>query len=221
MTHKMCPTCQSRQRTIPPPCPTSSLGCAPPVRAAAMTLKPGLPGLIALGSVTVGGILLGFVITRSPGMQHAHQSLHIYATTCFLCATYFWGWAMLNCVRLNEQGERQLDMGSVSFLFPLFAASSLLMWQPEESRRVAVLHRQRWAVCLAPAVPAANYGYALYVAVAVAHLPSTLIAYYAVGVAWWVVASLIGLVLLTRVIWLRDARGESDHLADAPPIEPA
>ena len=167
--------------------------------------------MIALGGVTLIGLTLGIVVAH-PELPHAHRRVQIYATLTGLSAMYFFCWALLNSLRVNRQGEQNLDLGVLSFLFPLAASIVLLVWPPEESRRIAVLRRQRLAVVLAPFAPIANYSLGLYVATN-AERPTTLLVYFAVAIGWWTLASLVGLLLLTRVIALRALRGESDALA--------
>ena len=107
-------------------------------------LPPGVPGLLALGGVTLVGPLLGAVYTLNNYLPPKQKYLVWYGVSSGLCAAYFWTWALINSVRVNVDGTTHFDGGVISFLFPLAAAASLLIWQPEESRRVAVLLWQRW-----------------------------------------------------------------------------
>ena len=136
-----------------------------------------------------------------------------YTVAVGLCALYFWGWAVLNCLREDQQGHHSFDAGVVSFLFPLASAAVLFIWRPEESQKMSVLRGQRWAMGLTPIVPAANYAFGIHVVASAG--PPTLIVYFAAGVAWWALAALVGVVLLTRVVWLRGAKGENAALSQA------
>lgn len=173
-------------------------------------LPLGVPGLIALGGITLAGPVVGLVVTPWD-LPIAHKCVQIYSVCIGLAALYFWGWALLNCLRVDDAGHQHLDLGVVSFVFPLAVSLALLIWPPEESRRILVLNRLRIAIAVALLLPTANYAIAIYLTLPTGE--NFRLAYFCVGTAWWILADVAGVLLMTWVVMLRRARGESDALS--------
>lgn len=172
----------------------------------------GVPALIALASVTGAGALLAFAahsFVLFPGlrMSSAQRHLQTCALMVGLCATYFWVWALLNTLRSH------FDAGVVSFVFPLMASASVLIYQPESNMQVGILKRQRWVFALSAAVPAANYVLGMVIALHADAPVVTLVCYMAAGIAWWLSFGIAGACLAHRqLIWLIEGSREHDHL---------
>lgn len=164
---------------------------------------PGIPGLAALCSCTLAGLVLSLVsyawnLFPIESMGRPHARLQAFALTTGMVAVYFWCWALLNSARSH------FDLGVVSFIFPLVSSIWLLLHHPTSTQQIRVLRYQKLVAGTAPLFPAANYAFGVGIKINGA---PTLVAYFIVGIVWWLLAALIGAyVVHAQTHWLLGGR---------------
>mmetsp|Transcript_52809 Transcript_52809/g.112731 ORF Transcript_52809/g.112731 Transcript_52809/m.112731 type:complete len:175 (+) Transcript_52809:117-641(+) len=158
--------------------------------------EPGVPAMMALGLVTVTGILLALLSTwHLPVVQARVVGLSL---VCLCTSSVFFVWAVKNCAK-------HLDLGVLTFGFTLiFSFVGILSGWGAADLELAKWYR--WGGPLGCGLVCMNYVAGL--AIFKKHL--LLRAYMMIGVVWWLIAGLFSLEFAATLVRSLAAKGNGD-----------